>query len=145
MNALRHLSEIFAAGGAATQAKELNALVQALAPDSELSIEQLLTEIELASKPRPKKKPKQPKLIDPAIVHQYLQSLKDAGDVDEVVAVISIMKHDKIDKDHVFQIAAQFTGCEPRFKSLNDAFSRIRGTFIEQKRFENKLKAAHLD
>lgn len=145
VDALKHLREIYAAGGAATQAKELGLLIDALAPDEGLSVEQFLTEIELASKSKPKKQPKPPKVIDPTIVRRYLQSLQNAEDVDEVVAVISIMKHDKIDKDHVSQIAAQFTGSEPRFKNLSEAFARIRGSFIEQKRFENKLKAAHLD
>lgn len=145
VDALDHLREIYAAGGAATQAKELGLLIDALRPDARLSVEQFLTEIEVASKPKPKKESKPPKVIDPAIVHRYVQSLKDASDVDEVVAVISIMKHDKVDKDHVSQIAAQFTGSEPRFKSMSEAFARIRGAFIEQKRFENKLRAAHLD
>lgn len=145
VDALKHLREIFSAGGAAAQAKELGLLIDAIAPCEGLSVEQLLAEFESASKSKPKEASKPPKVIDQLIVQRYLQSLKNAEDVDEVVAVISIMKHDKVDKDHVSQIAAQFTGGEPHFKSLGEAFARIRGAFIEQKRFENKLKAAHLD
>ena len=145
ITALERLKEIYAAGGASAQAKELDLLKDALAQDVELAVETLLAEIDFVSKPKAKKQPKPPKLVNPAILSRFVQALKEAGDVDEVDAVVSIMKHDKIDKDHVYQIAAQFTGSEARFKTIGEAFARIRGSFIEQKRFENKLKAAHLD
>ncbi len=145
LEALRRLSDFYAAGGAAAQSKDLNLLVDALSPDAGLSVEQLLADIEASSKPKSKKEPKPAKVIDSIIVEKYVRSLKEAADLDEITAVISIIKHDKIDKSHVFQIAAMFTGSDPRYKSANDAFARIRGAFIEQKRFENKLKAARLD
>jgi hypothetical protein len=145
IDVLRRLSDLYAAGGAAAQAKDLNSLVDALNPDEGLSVAEFIANIEASSKPKAKKEPKPAKAIDPTVVEKYLRSLKEADDLDEVTTVISIIKHDKIDKDHVFQIAAQFTGGEPRYKSSNDAFARIRGAFIEQKRFENKLKAAHLN
>lgn len=145
LEALSRLRDLYAAGGAVAQSKELNLLIDALGPDAGLSVEQLVAGLEASSKPKPKKELKPARVIDPTIVEKYLRSLKAADDLDEITAVISIIKHDKIDKPHVFQIAADFTGSEPRYKSANDAFARIRGAFIEQKRFENKLKTAHLD
>lgn len=145
LEALRRLSDLYAAGGADAQSKQLNFLIDALSPDVDLSVKQLIADIDTSSKPKPKKDAKPAKLVDSTVVEKYLCSLKEAEDLDEISAVISIIKHDKIDKPHVFKIAAEFTGSDPRFKSTNDAFARIKGAFIEQKRFENKLKAAHLD
>ena len=142
---LKRLRDLYSAGGAVAQAKELNAFIEALAPDAEFTAEEFVAFIEASSKPKPKKGTKPPKTIDPSVVEKYLRPLREADDLDEVVTLLSIIKHDRIDKDHVFQIAAQFTGGEPRYKSASEALARIKGAFIEQKRFENKLKAAHLD
>lgn len=145
LEVMKRLRDLYSAGGAAAQAKELDTFIDALGPDAELSVEQFVALITASSKPKPKKEPKPPKVIDPGVVEKYLRPLREADDLDEVMTLLSIIKHDKIDKDHVFQIAAQFTGGEPRYKSASEALARIKGAFIEQKRFENKLKAAHLD
>ena len=145
LQALGRLSDFFAAGGADAQTKDLNLLIEALSPEAEHSVDQLVAEIEALSKQKSKKEPKPAKVFDLAIVEKYLRSLKQADDLDSITAVIAMMKQDKIDKPHLFQIAAEFTGSGPQYKTTSDAFARIRGAFIEQKRFENKLKAAHLD
>lgn len=139
------MRDLYSVGGATAQAKELDALIQALAPDSDVAVREFVSQAEEFSKPKPRKEKKPAKAVDPNVIATFLQSLKGAADLDQIDGVIAIMKHDKIDKNHVYQIAAQFSGDEPRFKKLSDAFARIKSTFVEQKRFENKLRAAHLD
>jgi hypothetical protein len=137
--------DLYSVGGATTQTKELDALIQALAPDSDVAVREFVSQVEEFSKAKPKKEKKTAKPVDPNIIATFLQSLRGAEDLDQVDGVIAIMKHDKVDKKHVYEIAAQFSGDEPRFKKLSDAYARIKSAFVEQKRFENKLRAAHLD
>jgi hypothetical protein len=145
LHVLHQVRDLYSVGGATAQTKELDALIQALAPDCDIAVEKFVSQVEEFSKPKPKKEKKPAKAVDPNVIAKFLQSLKGAEDLDQVDGVIAIMKHDKIDKKHVYEIAAQFSGDEPRFGKTADAFARIKSAFVEQKRFENKLRAAHLD
>lgn len=145
LHVLNQVRDLYSVGGATAQTKELDALIQALTPDADVAVSEFVTQAEKFSEPRPKKEKKSAKPIDPTIVATFLKSLKGAEDLDQIDGVIAIMKHDKIDKSHIYQIAAQFSGDDPRFNKLSDAFARIKSAFVEQKRFENKLHAAHLD
>ena len=99
-----------------------------------------------ARRAKPPKPPKVTKELDVALVTSYVRTLRSASDPEQLADLVTQMKKDKaVDKRHLFEIAAQFTGDGGSFKKASDALESIQSAFVEQQRFSNKLRAAHFD
>lgn len=143
---LVRLSRLYAHGGAKTQGNELQALADAVSICGEESVEDYVKEVKAQfSRPKAQPRTKQPKALDESLLQRYAEQLSNADEHDALMTILAVMKKDKkFDRAHLQEFARRYTGEEAKAKSVAAEYERIENSFVENKRFENKLSAARL-
>lgn len=142
---LEQVSSIYGAGGAVGQQKDLTILAMALQTAADLEVKEWVEKFNARKLKAAKRPVRQSKELNEALVSEYVTSLKAASNAKQIADLIAQLKKDKaIDKRHLFEIAAQFSGDGGGYSKKEQAITSIQAAFVQQQRFNNKLTASHL-
>jgi hypothetical protein len=146
---LGNIQQLFAAAGANTAVKDLQAFSDMLKRYSDLPIDKACANIkqslsQAAERPtkRTRKSAKPSTSVDQDLIQQHLTELREAGsDQQAFESAFKKLKASKsLKTSDVAEIARQFSLSVTAYKSKNAAYSDIEKAFIRQARFENKLR-----
>lgn len=146
---LGNIQQLFAAGGAKTAVKDLQAFSDILKPYSEMPVDRTCSDIKRSLGQAVKRPAERPRTAarpstspDQSLIEQHLTELRAAG-TDQLAFDLAFKKlkaSKSLKSPDVAEIARQFSLSETAYKSKNAAYTDIEKAFIRQARFENKLR-----
>ncbi len=146
---LSNVEQLFASAGAKTAVKDLQLFSDMLKPYSDLSVTRACADIDhrlrqMATKPaRQPKAGKSPTAVpDENAIQRHLTELRDAGTDEQAfdLAFKKLKASKSIKLPELVEIARQFSLSVTPYKTKAAAHSDIEKAFIQQARFENKLR-----